>query len=119
MRLFTVCADGCRVLTVNAGNEQEAMDALGVLLGNVDWLSVRVASVDECLAWNASALEARRDTREAPLASTPARLPVVQATKKKPRHAVTASRASEGARSDAAPASRRVNRATGVQFPVG
>jgi hypothetical protein len=119
MRLFTVCADGRRMLTVNADSEQEAMDALGVLLGNVDWLSVRVASVDECLAWNASALEARRDTREAPLASTPARLPVVQATKKKPRHAVTASRASENTRPDAHRTSRRVNRATGDQFPAG
>ena len=120
MRLYTACTDGRRVLTINADNEQEAMRALGALLGTPDGMWVRAASVSECLAWNSPAMTATPEQRtEAPPASTPAGLPLVQATKK-PRRAVTASGASdEGARPDAHRASRRVNRATGVQFPVG
>jgi hypothetical protein len=63
MRLYTACADGCRVLTLNADNEQEAMVALTTLLGTTDGMVVRAASVNECLAWNASALDARREQR--------------------------------------------------------
>jgi hypothetical protein len=66
MRLYTACADGCRVLTVNADNEQEAMEALTTLLGDVDGMRVRAATVEECLAWNTSALEARTTHKRSP-----------------------------------------------------
>jgi hypothetical protein len=120
MRLFTLLAGNQPMVTINAADSEEAMEALCVLLGNVGDLTVRVATPAEMVCWNVSAGVATREQRtEAPPASPPAGLPLVQATKK-PRRAVTASGASdEGARPDAHRASRRVNRATGVQFPVG
>jgi hypothetical protein len=98
MRLFTLFAGSQRILTINSDDVQEAREALTTLLGSTDGMVVRAASVNECLAWNSSAMTATREQRtEAPPASTPAGLPLVQATKK-PRRAVTASGASEGAR---------------------
>ena len=47
-----------RVLTINASDVQEAREALSTLLGDVDALSIRHASADEAMAWNASAMEA-------------------------------------------------------------
>jgi hypothetical protein len=58
MRLFTLVAGSQRVLTVNASDVQEAMDALSTLLGDVDALTIRNATPDEAMAWNASAMQA-------------------------------------------------------------
>jgi hypothetical protein len=69
MRLYTAVIGSQRVLTLNASDVHEAREALATLLGDVDALSIRHATTDEALAWNASALEARRErhTREAPM----------------------------------------------------
>jgi hypothetical protein len=59
VRLFTACADGCRVLTVNADNQQEAKDALTMLGVTGDGsLIIRRATPDEAACWCASAIEA-------------------------------------------------------------
>jgi hypothetical protein len=87
VRLYTACADGCRVLTVNEDSEQEAMVVLTTLLGDVDGMRVRAASVAECLAWNASAMTATREQRtEAPPACPATGLPLAYAASpKRPR----------------------------------
>jgi hypothetical protein len=79
MRLYTACAGGCRILTINANNEQEAWEALSTLLGTTGGMSVRAASPGEMVCWNSSAAEAMRagreqPEREAPPACTTARL---------------------------------------------
>jgi hypothetical protein len=102
MRLFTLFAGSQRILTINADDVQEAREALTTLLGSTDGMVVRAASVNECLAWNSSAMTATREQRtEAPPASTPAGLREVA------RMHTTRGRTS-----------RRVNRAIEAQFPV-
>ena len=61
MRLYTALIGSQRVLTLNAGDVQEAREALSTLLGDVAALSIRHASADEAVAWNASAMDARLD----------------------------------------------------------
>ena len=58
MRLYTACTGSERVLTVNADNEQEAKEALSALLGEMDGVSVRVATPEEVLCWDTSATQA-------------------------------------------------------------
>ena len=58
MRLFTMWAGDCRVVTINADNPEEALQALSALLGNVSGMVVRVATDAEALCWNVSASEA-------------------------------------------------------------
>ena len=58
LRLYTALIGSQRVLTINASDVQEAREALSTLLGDVDALSIRHATADEALAWNASAMEA-------------------------------------------------------------
>jgi hypothetical protein len=55
MRLFTALAGSQRVVTIN--NPEEALQALSVLLGGMDPLTIRAATADEAMAWNASAME--------------------------------------------------------------
>jgi hypothetical protein len=61
MRLYTAVIGSQRVLTLNASDVQEAREALSTLLGDVAALSIRHASADEALAWNASAMEVGKD----------------------------------------------------------
>jgi hypothetical protein len=58
LRLYTILIGCQRAMTMNAHTEQEAWDALATLLGDMDALTIRNATVDECLVWNASAIDA-------------------------------------------------------------
>jgi hypothetical protein len=61
MRLYTAVIGGQRVLTLNSHDVHEAREALATLLGDVAALSIRHATADEAMAWNAAAMDARLD----------------------------------------------------------
>jgi hypothetical protein len=58
MRLFTALAGSQPMVTINAHDHEEALDALTTLLGEMDGASVRVATPEEALCWNTSATQA-------------------------------------------------------------